>query len=184
MRPSPKLHLNATIGRAQFGAVVFLLCTALACSSSSNAEEAAKQEAREKQFQEMMSEVVLDGYFTIDGREDRGLRKEKYTIEGVSRLPGGFWTIQARIQYGDHDVTVPVPVNIEWAGDTPVISLTDATIPGLGTFTARVMIYRNTYSGAWWHGETGGRQFGRIVKLSEWKEPEPAPTEKQPSTPQ
>ena len=66
MRPSPKLQLNATIGRAQFGAAVFLLCTALACSSSSNAEEAAKQEAREKQFQEMMSEVVLDGYFTID----------------------------------------------------------------------------------------------------------------------
>lgn len=161
------------------GAALLLLCAALACSSKSSAEEAAKHEAREKQFQESMSGVVLDGYFTIDGREDRGLRKEKYTIEKVSKLPGGYWAIHARIQYGDHDVTVPVPVSLEWAGDTPVIALTDANIPGLGTFTARVMFYRNTYSGTWWHGETGGRQFGRIVKLSEWKEPEP-PAPEQP----
>jgi FtsP/CotA-like multicopper oxidase with cupredoxin domain len=184
MRSRTKLYPHATIRRAQLGAALLLLCAALACSSNSNAEEAAKQEAREKEFQEMLSGVVLDGYFTIDGREDRGLRKEKYTIAGVSKLPGGFWTIQARIQYGDHDVTVPVPVSIEWAGDTPVISLTDATIPGLGTFTARVMFYRNTYSGAWWHGETGGRQFGRIVKLSEWKEPEPATPEAQEPKPE
>jgi hypothetical protein len=167
------MRLRTNYNSAAIALALTLFSAAAACSSNSNAEEAAMQEAREKQFQESMSGVVLDGYFTIDGREERGLRKEKYTIEGVSRLPGGFWTIQARIQYGDHDVTVPVPVNIEWAGDTPVISLTDATIPGLGTFTARVMIYRNTYSGAWWHGETGGRQFGRIVKLSEWKQPEP-----------
>ena len=184
MRPTTKFHPHAPIRRAQFGIVLLLLCATVACSSNSNAEEAAKQEAREKEFQEMLSGVVLDGYFTIDGREDRGLRKEKYTIEGVSKLPGGFWTIQARIQYGDHDVTVPVPVNIEWAGDTPVIALTDATIPGLGTFTARVMFYRNTYSGSWWHGETGGRQFGRIVKLSDWKEPEPPSAENQQTAPQ
>lgn len=177
------MMLRTNQNPAAIALALVLFGAAAACSSNSNAEEAAKQEAREKQFQESMSGVVLDGYFTIDGREDRGLRKEKYTIEGVTRLPGGFWTIQARIQYGDHDVTVPVPVNIEWAGDTPVISLTDATIPGLGTFTARVMIYRNTYSGAWWHGETGGRQFGRIVKLSDWKEPEPPPAEEQKSAP-
>lgn len=154
------------------GAALLLLCAAAACSSNSNGAEAANQEAREREFQERMTGVVLDGYFTIDGREERGLRKEKYTIDSVSKLPGGFWTIQARIQYGDHDVTVPVPIDLEWAGDTPIISLTDATIPGLGTFTARVMFYRDSYSGMWWHGETGGRQFGRIVKLSEWKESE------------
>jgi hypothetical protein len=184
MRNWTRLYLPAAIGRHAIGMALLLLSAASGCSSNSNAEEAAKQEAREKEFQEMLSGVVLDGYFTIDGREDRGLRKEKYTIAGVSKLPGGFWTIQARIQYGDHDVTVPVPVSIEWAGDTPVISLTDATIPGLGTFTARVMFYRNTYSGAWWHGETGGRQFGRIVKLSEWKEPEPATPEAQEPKPE
>ena len=184
MRDWTTLYPATAIRRYAIGVALLLLCGAFACSPSSNAEEAAKQEAREKEFQEMLSGVVLDGYFTIDGREDRGLRKEKYTIAGVSKLPGGFWTIQARIQYGDHDVTVPVPVSIEWAGDTPVISLTDATIPGLGTFTARVMFYRNTYSGAWWHGETGGRQFGRIVKLSEWKEPEAATPEEQEPKPE
>ena len=58
MRPNAKLDLNAMIGRAQFGAAVFVLCTALACSSSSNAEEAAKQEAREKQRQKQMDEQM------------------------------------------------------------------------------------------------------------------------------
>jgi hypothetical protein len=54
-----------------------------------------------------------------------------------------------------------------WAGDTPVVTLTDAEIPGVGTFTARVVFFRDHYSGMWWHGETGGNQFGRILRGEE-----------------
>ena len=77
--------------------------------------------------------------------------------------------IHARIEYGGHDVTVPIPVRIEWAGDTPVISLTDVEVPGLGTFTARVLFYRGRYAGTWQHGETGGSQFGRILPAQQDK---------------
>ena len=95
----------------------------------------------------MLTGATLEGAFTVNGRENEPLRQEKYTIEGVTKLAGGYWTINARIEYGDHDVTVPVPVRVEWAGDTPVIQLTDATIPGLGTFSARVLFYAGSTQG-------------------------------------
>jgi hypothetical protein len=32
---------------------------------------------------------------------------------------------------------------IKWAGDTPVITLTDLSIPGMGTYTARAILYND-----------------------------------------
>jgi hypothetical protein len=121
--------------------------------------------ALEKEFQETMSGCVLDGHFAIDGPEGKQtVSSEKYTINKVSKLKGDTWLFEARIQYGGNDVTVPIPLNVFWAGDTPVISLTDVTIPGLGTFTSRVMVYRGRYAGTWQHGEIGGQLWGRIKK--------------------
>ena len=68
-----------------------------------------------------------------------------------------------RIQYGEHDLTVPVPVRIQWAGKTPVITLDRVAIPGLGTFDARVVIHDRKYAGMWRHDEVGGHLFGKIL---------------------
>jgi hypothetical protein len=115
----------------------------------------------ERQFQESLSGVTLTGSFTTGGKE---LRDEKYTIEKVSKVGGDVWLFHARIQYGSHDVTLPLPLTVKWAGDTPVITLTDLNIPGLGMYTARVLIYRGEYAG-YWSGKThGGHLFGKIVK--------------------
>jgi hypothetical protein len=73
------------------------------------------------------------------------------------------------VKYGDKDVTVPIPLEIKWAGDTPVITLTDLAIPGLGTFTARVLIYDDRYAGTWQHGKVGGSLFGKIEKIEKTK---------------
>jgi hypothetical protein len=143
-----------------------LLLALLGCSKPA-AETEAEREALEKKFAESMANVVLDGSFTVNRGGDTRVRQEKYTIESVTKVGGDIWVFQARIQYGDHDVTVPVPVKLLWAGDTPVVSLTDATIPGLGTFTARVLFYRDSYAGFWQHGETTGNQFGRIIRAGE-----------------
>ncbi len=139
--------------------IILVGCLLTGCGSEEGAEN--EQEKLEREFQESMTGVVLEGHFTLDGKE--GLNEERYEIEKVSRMPGGFWVFHARIQYGDKDVTVPVPVKLLWAGDTPVVSLTDATIPGVGTFTARVLFYRSQYVGTWSSGTHGGQQFGRIV---------------------
>jgi hypothetical protein len=98
------------------------------------------------------------------------IREDSYEISSVTKLPAGdLWTIQSRIKYGDKDVTIPVPVRIEWAGDTPVLQLTNATLPGLGTFTVRLLFYKDSqgqghYAGFWWGGDHGGEMFGVISK--------------------
>ena len=142
---------------------LLILCALLVYSFLGATDAAPAQQELEKQFQESMTGVVLKGHFTLNGRE--GLREETYTVEKVTKMPGDYWVFHARIQYGGKDVTVPVPVKLLWAGDTPVVSLTDATIPGLGTFTARVLFYRDEYIGTWSSGTHGGQQFGRIVKI-------------------
>ncbi len=145
-------------------AAILVLCALLVYSYLGAADDATPaQQELENQFQESMKGVVLKGHFTLNGRE--GLREETYTVEKITKMPGDYWLFHARIQYGGKDVTVPVPVKLLWAGDTPVVSLTDATIPGLGTFTARVLFYQDEYIGTWSGGTHGGQQFGRIVKI-------------------
>ena len=70
--------------------------------------------------------------------------------------------------YGSVDVTLPVVVPIQWAGDTPMVTMTDVAIPELdGTFTAQVMFYAEQYAGSWQHGEYGGLMYGMIAPLSD-----------------
>ncbi|HUY33523.1 MAG TPA: hypothetical protein VMV69_12305 [Pirellulales bacterium] len=115
----------------------------------------------EKEFAESLSAATLVGYFTYDGQEDKGLRKEKYKLKSVKKLTGDHWLFE--YQYGK-DAAIPLPLEVKWAGDTPVITLTDAKIPGVGTFTARVLFYRGEYAGTWAAGDHGGKLFGKIVK--------------------
>lgn len=64
-------------------------------------------------------------------------------------------------------------IPVKWAGDTPVISVTDMTIPLLGTYTARVTIYKDTYAGMWSGGNHGGYMWGKLEKV-----PTSKPTDK------
>lgn len=122
-----------------------------------------------------MRGAVLNGHFTVlsqaDATEPAGvesappkLRSERYEIEKVVKRAGDLWTFHARIQFGDKDVTLPVPVTLTWAGDTPMISVTDLGLPGLATYTARVVFYRDSYAGMWWGKQYGGHLFGTIER--------------------
>ena len=57
-------------------------------------------------------------------------------------------------------------VTMRWVGDTPMITMTDLSIPTLGTFTARVFFYGDRYAGTWQHDRVGGHMFGSIEKTS------------------
>jgi hypothetical protein len=118
-----------------------------------------------KKLTEDLTNVKLIGSFTISGRENQTPKAEEYTITSALKLPeGDTWMIKARIKYGDKDVTAPIPLEIKWAGDTPMITLTNLEIPGLGTFSSRVVIYEGRYAGTWQHDKIGGHLFGRIEK--------------------
>ncbi len=116
----------------------------------------------EKDFSEKLSGSALVGTFTVVGKPAG--KPERYEIASAKKLTGDDWVITARIKYGDKDVPVPLVVKVFWAGDTPVLSLTDLTIPGMGTFTSRVMFYGDRYVGTWQHGEVGGHMYGMIEK--------------------
>jgi len=119
--------------------------------------------ALQKSFQETMSGAKLIGSFTIIGKEPGKLNEEAYTISSVEKLEeGDYWLFKARIKYGKHDVEIPMPLEVKWAGDTPIITLTKTKIPTLGTFSARVIIYNGKYAGTWTHDEVGGHLFGRV----------------------
>ena len=146
------------------------LVSALIKQLGSEMEEKGTQKpnplnARESAFREMMSDVTLVGYFTMNGAENSGkLREEKYTIRQVTKMKGDYWLFFARVEYGGRDVTVPLPLEVKWAADTPIITLTDMKLPKLGTYTARVVIYRGQYAGTWSGGSHGGQMFGSIIK--------------------
>lgn len=140
----------------------------------SEASPAQSQQALFKKFEETMSGAKLVGHFTILGRDNSKMPKEEYTITRVQKLPDGdYWLFNARVKYGNKDTTVPMPLEVKWAGDTPIITLTNLTIPGLGTFSSRVVIYNGKYAGTWTHGEVGGHLFGEIRRADAANE-EPA----------
>jgi hypothetical protein len=128
-------------------------------------EPASLSEA-ERAFVERMSGSSLVGQFTIAGREDRAGRPERYDISSVEKVGDDQWRFNARVRYGDIDTTAPIVVPMRFVGDTPMISMTDLAIPGMGTFTVRVFFYDDRYAGSWQHGEFGGHMFGRIEKTT------------------
>lgn len=129
------------------------------------AKKIPSREELEKQFAETMTGATFVGNFTLgEVKSDTKLSEERYTITKASKLKDDYWLIQTRIQYGEHDVNLPLPLRVLWAGDTPVITLDDVPVPGLGTFTARVLVFKNQYAGTWSGKDHGGQLFGRIEK--------------------
>jgi hypothetical protein len=140
--------------------ILALLLLVTGCSRKPAADAEAE---RDRNFQQMMSGATLVGYSTRTNRE--GLSgEERYAIQKVSKMAGDTWLFHTHVKYGSTDLPVPIPLTIRWAGDTPVITLTDLSIPGLGTFTARVLLYRDQYAGTWSGENAGGQMFGKIVR--------------------
>jgi len=147
------------------------------------ATPAAAAKQRHDRFAAMMKGVRLVGSFTRDDDESATPRQEEYEIAGATKIGAGDgWLVMARIRYGSVDVTVPVPVEVKWAGETPVITLDDVTIPGLGTFSARVVLDRGRYAGTWTHDKVGGHMFGRIVTTAPPADGPPSATPPAPDT--
>ena len=127
------------------------------------------QQKRFADFSAKLSGSVFVGQFTVDG-ENGSPKEERYELESVTKLPAEeMWLFKARIRYGERDVTVPLPLRVSWAGETPVIVVDQVSIPGLGTFDSRVVISGDRYAGTWQHGNVGGHLFGRIERAEKAK---------------
>lgn len=158
-----RLSLSLAVG-------LLMLATAVTAQEKTSDDSAAEAELQERfdAFAESMKKIALVGAFTVDADESQDRKPERYEISHAVKLDeGDKWSIFARIKYAKYDVTLPVPVEVKWAGKTPVITVDEVTLPGLGTFDARVLIHDDKYAGTWRHGEVGGLMFGKIEKQAE-----------------
>jgi hypothetical protein len=147
---------------------------------ASDDEATDDEAARFAAFTKAMTNVKLVGRFTIAGDDDKDPIRDEYTISSVVKVgEADLWIVSARIRYGSVDLTLPVPVEVKWAGKTPVITLDNVTIPGLGTFSSRVVIDGPLYAGTWQHDAVGGHMFGKIVPVEPAGAPEQTPAEQE-----
>ena len=120
----------------------------------------------EAKFKAAMTDVIMSGRWIPVKDGVLGAEKEdKYAIVSVEKVSGNDWVINARMRNN----VLPVPVKVMWAGDTAVIIVDNLQIPGAGNYggtaySARVLIYENTYAGTWSGGDHGGLLSGLITK--------------------
>jgi hypothetical protein len=133
---------------------------------------AVPMSAAEKQFEESMNNVKMIGFFTLG--DSKELHDDAYVIEKIAKVADGQWSFSARIQYGGRDVKVTLKIPVQFAGDTPVINFIRQTVPGMGTYDARVLFYKGGYAGTWGAGDHGGTMFGKIVKIEAMPQDTPA----------
>ncbi|MEP6670629.1 MAG: hypothetical protein ABJF10_15840 [Chthoniobacter sp.] len=132
------------------------------------AEEPAKSAGstpeQEAKFIATLTNATLKGRWC--GVKDGNLGPEKedsYTIVSVTKLGGDKWLINARLPYGGKEIDLPIPAQVKWAGDTPILVLDNISMGTPRAYSARVMIYEKTYSGWWAAPDHGGLLSGVIV---------------------
>jgi hypothetical protein len=138
-----------------------------ATSSTAPVASAAELEAK---FQQTMTAATFTGQWTPikDGALGEA-KPEKYTIVSVAKTGGDNWLINSKMRYQGQEIVAPIPVQVKWAGDTAVIIVNQLSIPGGGTYSARVLIHDGTYAGTWSGGTHGGLLNGLITKTAETK---------------
>lgn len=154
--------------------LVWLLCFVVVASSSKAVADQpdADEAARYARLSASLSGAVLVGSFTETSPEagegtPPKLHSERYELREVRHTDGNNWLFACRIQYGEHDLTLPLVLPVLWAGDTPVITLDELPVPGFGTFSARVLIHEDHYAG-FWNGEGhGGHLFGTVSRKAD-----------------
>ncbi len=132
----------------------------------SESKPADAQAARLEKLAKYLTNTRWTGQFTVTGKDTPPTPEHYEITQAIKADEGDYWNLVVRIKYGANDTTLPLPpIEIKWAGETPVITVDKVTIPGLGTFDARVLIRGGQYAGTWTHDEVGGHLFGKIEKL-------------------
>jgi hypothetical protein len=126
----------------------------------------AKLTEQESKFQTAMANVVFEGrWFPHENGALGESKDDSYSILGIEKQPDGRWKVRAKMKYGSKEFEVPVPVKVEWAGDTPVLVVENLLMPGGQVkYSARVLVHDGAYAGTWSGGGQAGLLAGLVVK--------------------
>jgi hypothetical protein len=133
---------------------------------SSGIENASDKEALEAKLKATLTNATFTGRWASIRDAQLGPEQEdKYTIIAATKVGGDTWLIHTRIQYGERDFVAPLPVQVKWAADTPVIVVDNLGMPGGSRkYSARVLIHDDTYAGTWSGGDHRGLLNGLITR--------------------
>lgn len=110
-----------------------------------------------------MDNVTLVGYYTFGDSAD--LKADQYRVEHIAKVKEDTWNFEARLKMGQRDMKVTLSIPVKFAGDTPMISPTNFSVMGMGSFSARIVFYDGAYAGTWAaSADHKGVMFGKIVK--------------------
>lgn len=136
----------------------------LSATSTDRRDEEEEQELREEAFAELLTGARLTGWFSDDTRPDAPPAKDSYVISRCEKADDGKWLFEAMV--GETGLKVPLYIPVEWAGDTPVLTLDQFPVPQMGTFDARVLFHGKSYAGTWRGKDHGGEMMGRIERAA------------------
>jgi hypothetical protein len=150
------------MNRTLFLATVLSLQAAAFLSAE---DSVPSRDALEAKFKATMANATMAGKSIP--LKDGGLgtpRDDSYTIVSAEKQAGDVWVINAKFK----EAVVPIPVKVQWAGDTAVIVVDNLQMPGKyagsgSSYTARVLIHEHTYAGSWSGGDHGGLISGTIT---------------------
>jgi hypothetical protein len=142
------------------------LSLAQQAAPSTGPADAPDRQKLEKELEERLSGARLAGYYMSDGQQGPP-KQDQYTLKKVAKLGGDKWLFTAVLSSGERSMAIPLEIPIFWAGDTPVISVTNFNVMGMGSYTARVMLYKDHYAGTWSSPTHGGYLWGRIERIDE-----------------
>ena len=115
----------------------------------------------------MMQGARMKGQFNVVGPQGQSPAQiDLYMVSELSRGEENQWIFNYSMSFNQDQKMSPIPVEVLWAGETPVLTMTDQEIPGLqGKFSARLLIHDGKYGGTWQHGAIGGLMWGVLEKV-------------------
>ena len=150
--------------------VLALFAWVAVAQEASKPETAAKpvpsQEELEATFKKTFTKAVMSGrWCSLEEGRLGPEKKDRYTINSVTKVGKDVWLMNAKVEYSGKELTVPVPVQVKWAGDTAVIVVDKFAMPNSNNaYSARLVVYNNTYAGNWSGEDHGGMLYGVITQ--------------------
>lgn len=147
--------MNSTIRTFIFFSL--LLLPGLATSE----DEKPKLNESESKFAAMLENATLKGTWAPIAQQQLGDEKsDGYRVVKAVKKKGNQWNIVSRVKRRGQEFDFPIPVVVEFAGDTAVMILNDSPAGRGQVWSARILFHDDVYAGSWW--SPGHEKFGIV----------------------
>ena len=150
------------IGLTGFGLLAGVVIGMLARRKGASPEARPTLDEHEASFTARMQDVALVGAFTRSD-ENSPPTPERYVVKSVEKVGPDLWRFNSVMNCCGFEGSLPVTIPMQFINGTPTIVMDGTHIPGLGTFSVRLLFDGDSYAGTWRHGPREGSMSGRIV---------------------